>query len=232
MCAKFIRIPTIVIALTLVYGCGSSTWSDAQEADTYEAYQAYVEDNPEGEHITEAKKRADSRYWNSIKNDTTAAAFETYLDEFPGGRFRNEARKKFNQLSSTSTKARVTGSNIIIRSDHTTESPSAGVVAREGTIVQILEVYTSGNSSEAILKQDITVSNNGNQIKLPGGKAVRILEDRNDSVRASFSTPGYGAVQATISKDEIEAMSGNIWYKIHTSDDITGWIYGKFVEEL
>lgn len=232
MCAKFIRIPTIVIALTLVYGCGSSTWSDAQEADTYEAYQAYVEDNPEGERIAEAKERADSLYWNSIKNDSTANVFETYLDKFPNGQFRSEAQTKVDQLAGISTRGRVTGSNIIIRSNHTTESPSAGVVAKEGTIVQILERYTSGNSSEAILKRSITVVENGNRIKLTSGKAVRILEDRSDSVRASFSTPKYGTVQATISKDEIEAMSGNIWYKIHTNDDITGWIYGKFIEEL
>ncbi len=130
------------------------------------------------------------------------------------------------------TKARETGSSVIIRSDHTTESSSAGVVAKEGTIVQILDVYTAGNSNEAILKRSITVVKNEYHINLPSGKAIHILEDRRDSVRVSFSTTGYGIEEATISKDVIEAMSGQKWYKIHTTDNITGWIYGEFIEEI
>ncbi len=133
---------------------------------------------------------------------------------------------------SIATKARVTGSSVIIRSDHTTESSSAGVVAKEGTVVQILEVFTSGNSNEAILTHSVTVDKNGDRIRLPTGKAIHILDDRGDSVLASFSTTNYGAEEATISKDDIEAMSGQKWYKIHTGDNITGWIYGEFIEEL
>jgi hypothetical protein len=130
------------------------------------------------------------------------------------------------------TEGRVTGSNVIIRSDHTTESRSAGVVAKEGTKVQILDQYSTGDSKEAILKRDITIEKNGNQINLPQGKALKILSDRDDSVHASFSTPDYGSTEAIISKNDIEAMSGQKWYKIRTNDDITGWIYGKFIEEL
>lgn len=237
MYVKSIRIAVVIgifTGLGLMLGCSSSTWEDAQQADTYEAYQAYIEDNPEGEHVEEAQKRAENRYWNSVKDDTTAAAFEKYLEEFPDGEFQSEAQRKLNRISlgSLATEGRVTGSNVIIRSDHTTESSSAGVVAREGTKVQILDQYNSGDSKEAILKRDVTIVKNGNRINLPAGKAVRILADRNDSVHASFSTPDYGATEATISKDDIEAMSGERWYKIRTHDDITGWIYGKFIEEL
>lgn len=235
---KLIRIAHIsiaIIGLCFIYSCSSSTWEDAEQVDTHESYQAYIADNPEGEHVKEAKRRADNRYWDGIKNDTTAAAFETYLDEFPDGRFRSQAQTKRDRLASNgrmATNARVTGSNVIIRSDHTTTSASAGVVAKKGTIVQILDRYSSGNSNEAILSRNITVVSNGTRINLPGGKAINIRSDRNDSVRASFSTPDYGATEATISKDDIEAMSGETWYKIHTSDDITGWIYGKFIEEI
>jgi hypothetical protein len=232
---RFIAVATACIMLIGILGCSSSTWEDAEQADTHEAYQAYIADNPEGEHMEEAKRRADTRYWDDIKTDTTAAAFETYLDEFPDGQFRSQAQTKRDRFSSnggTATSARVTGSNVIIRSDHTTTSASAGVVARKGTIVKILDRYSTGNSDEAILKQGVTIVSNGTRINLPEGKAIDILSDRNDSVRASFSTPEYGATQATISKDAIEAMSGETWYKIRTNDEITGWIYGKFIEEI
>lgn len=224
-----------LFAVFLLAACSSSTtWEDAQETDTYEAYQAYMEDNPEGEHLEEARKRADNRYWNDIQNDTTAAPFEKYLAIFPDGAFRSQAQTKLNKiLSKTSaTEGRVTGSNVIIRSDHTTESQSVGVVAKEGTTVQILSQYNSANSNEAILKQNITVVSNGQQINLPEGKAIHIATDLGDSVQASFTTPDFGATKATISKNDIEAIGGERWYQIRTRDGITGWIYGKFIEEL
>src|SRR5699024_8530916 len=30
----------------MMFGCSSSTWEDAQQTDTYEAYQTYIDDNP------------------------------------------------------------------------------------------------------------------------------------------------------------------------------------------
>lgn len=234
MHATYIRVAILMITaagILQLAACSSATWEDAQEADTYEAYQAYIEANPNGEHIAKAQIRADSLYWNSIKNDTTAAAIQKYLDEFPNGEYRSEAQTKLRQLSPLATKGRVTGSSIIIRSDHTTESSSVGVVAKEGTVVQVLDQYSVGNSNEAILKRNLTVVKEGNQITLSNGKAMRILADRNDSVHVSFST-NYGAVETTVSKDNIEAMSGQTWYKIKTNDNIVGWIYGKFLEEL
>ena len=236
MYTKIRRIAVFIVlssGLTFAVGCSSSTWEETQKADTYKAYQGYIEDNPNGEHLEVAKKRSDSLYWTSIQNDTSAQSFKTYLSKFPGGKYQAKAQNKLDKLSSNNaTKGRVTGSNVIIRSDHTTESPSAGVVAKKGTIVQILDLYRVGNSNEAILKRNVTIVENGNKITLPEGKAVNILSDRSDSVKASFSTPNYGAIEASISKNNIEAISGQKWYKIKPNDNITGWIFGKFVEEL
>jgi hypothetical protein len=47
-------------------GFSSSTWEDAEQANTHEAYQTYIADNLDGEHVKEAKKRANSRYWDDI----------------------------------------------------------------------------------------------------------------------------------------------------------------------
>ncbi len=121
---------------------------------------------------------------------------------------------------------------MIIRSDHTTASSSAGVVANEGTVVEILDRYIAGNSVEAILKNAVTVEVRGERIQLPSGKAIRILSDQNESVRASFITTQFGRAEATIDKADIEPTEGQTWYKIRTTDGITGWIFGKFIEEL
>lgn len=224
----------LLFLILFVYGCNSYTWEDAQQTDTYEAYQTYIEENPEGEYVEEARNLAEVRYWESIQNDTTELAFTTYLNRFPNGQFRSEAEAKIDQLAreSLSSEGRVTGSNVIIRSNHTTESTSVGVVAREGTIVQILDFYSSENSKEAILSGDVSVVKNGQQINLTSGKAITILSDQIDSVRVSISGTQFGTVETIISKDQIEPMSGQKWYKITTRDDITGWIYGRFIEEL
>lgn len=217
-----------------MYGCNSYTWEDAQQADTYEAYQTYIEENPEGEFVEEARNLLELRYWESVKNDSTQSSFKTYLNRFPNGQFQSEAEEKLKQLAreNLASEGRVTGSNVIIRSDHTTHSSSVGVVAKEGTIVNILDFYSSGNSKEAILSNDITIVENGRQINLTSGKAVTILSDRVDSVQVSVSIAGQGTIEATISKEDIEPMSGERWYQITTRDSITGWIYGRFIEEL
>jgi hypothetical protein len=224
----------LLLPMFLLLGCNSFTWEDAQQEDTYEAYQTYIEENPEGEFVDEAQKLLELRYWESIRDDSGAAGFQTYLNRFPNGQFIIEAEEKIDQIerANLATEGRVTGSNVIIRSDHTTESTSVGVVAREGTIVEILDFYNSGNSKEAILSRDASFVQNGQQINLTSGKAVTILSDEIDSVRVSVSTAQYGTIEATISKESIEPMSGERWYEITTRDNITGWIYGKFIEEL
>jgi len=236
-CIRITVIFAVFIAINQLSGCTSgSDWDKAKQAGTYDAYQNYMEKNPGGKHFAEAEKRADSLYWKSIAGDTTATPFKTYLGKFPKGRFRHEAEAKIDQLTSDqakkSTKARVTGTNVIIRSDHTTSSTSVGVVAKEGTIVKILDRYTSENSDEAILKRAVSVEVHGERIHLPKGKAIRIMEDRQSSVRASVITTQFGRAEATIDKTDIEAIGGETWYKIRTTDNITGWIYGKFIEEI
>ena len=237
-CIRIAIMFAAIIAVNQLYGCNSrSSWDEAEQAGTYEAYQNYIEENPGDEYVAEAQERADSLYWESVAGDTTVDPFETYLEQFPEGRFRSEAQDKIDQLTpdsaeSIKTEARVTGSNVIIRSDHTTASPSAGVVAKEGPVVQILDRYISGNSVEAILIDAVTVKVRGKRIQLPKGKAIRVLEDQDESVRASFITSQFGRAEATIDKADIEATSGQTWYKIRTTDNITGWIYGKFIEEI
>lgn len=241
MLANYTRIVTvlvIVFGLILFVGCSSkTTWEEAEVAGTYEMYQNYIESNPDGQYLEEAQMKADSLYWESIAADTIVESFETYMEKFPEGRYQSEAQSKITQINQgppepLSTTARVTGSGVIIRSDHTTASSSAGVVAREGTVVEILDRYIAGNSVEAILKNDVTAEVRGQRIQLSAGKAIRILSDQNESVRASFSTQQFGRVEASIQKSDIEAIEGQTWYQIRTKDGITGWIFGKFIEEL
>jgi hypothetical protein len=232
---RIITAGIILMGLSQLFGCSKhESWKEAQKTDTYKSYHTYITDNPHGKHLAKAKSRADQRYWTSIKNDSSAKAFQKYLDKFPKGQFRDQAKTKVYQITGKglAAKARVTGSGVIIRSDHTTSSLSKGVVAKKGTVVQLLDQYKPAGNNGAILKQGVTVVVHGKRIYLAKGKAIHILTKRGDSVRASFITTEFGGAKAMISKDAIEAMSGQKWYKIRTNDGITGWIYGKYIQEL
>lgn len=232
----FIRLAAFICIGVMLIGCDdSTTWEAAQKANTYEAYQAYMTANPEGEHLAEAQKLAENSYWETIKKDTLSQSFQKYLQLFPKGSHKLKAEILLGQLSSgikMGAKARVTGSSVIIRGDHTTEASSVGVVAKEGTVVQVLDWYSVGANNEALLNQNITVVSQGQRFNLQQGKAVQVLSDLGDSLHVSFATPNSASVEAIISKDVIESMSGNMWYKIHTKDNITGWVYGEFIEQM
>jgi hypothetical protein len=232
---RIVAAGIILIGLSQLFGCSShESWKEAQKSDSYQAYHQYIKDNPDGSHLSEAKKRADQRYWESVKGDTTAKSFQKYLDKFPHGQFEDQAKAKIHRSSDQglAAKAHVTGSGVIIRSDHTTSSLSKGVVAKKGTVVQLLDQYSPNKSNGAILKHEVTVVVHGKHIKLDKGKAIHIRSKRGDSVRASFTTNEFGGSEAMISKDDIEAMSGQKWYKIRTTDGITGWLYGKYIKEI
>jgi hypothetical protein len=232
---RIVAAGIIFIGISQLWSCNShETWKNAQKSDTYQAYKKYIKDNPKGNHLAEAKKQADQHYWNSIKNDSTAKSFQQYLKLFPQGQFRSQAQAKVHRLThhGLAAKARVTGSGVIIRSDHTTSSLSKGVVAKKGTIVQLLGQYEPNSKNGAILKHTVTVVVHGRHIQLAKGKAIHILGRQGDSVKASFITNEFGSSEGLISKDDIQVMSGQKWYKIRTTDGITGWLYGKYIKEM
>src|SRR5690625_4261508 len=96
----------------------TTTWKEAQKKNTYKAYQTYIKAHPEGGHLAEAQKRAESSYWNSIKDDTLSRAYQKYLELLPNGAHKIKAKTRLTQ-GTLPTKAKVTGSSVIIRAGHT-----------------------------------------------------------------------------------------------------------------
>jgi hypothetical protein len=256
----FLKYASIVlIGVLLIFGgvklfgyiSERSSWKEAQETDNYESYVTYLNEYPTGNYADKAQNLAEVRYWNQIKNDSTPDSFDQYLEKFPDGIYELEALTKFNDLMSeekkaprgkvtantarrepTSKKARVTGSDVIIRSDHTTESEVAGLIEQRGSEVEILDEYYPENANEAILNRSITVYENGESMELIKGKAVSILSSRANDVRVSFAHEDHGRVTTTIDRDNLDGIGGQKWYQVRTADNTTGWIYGQFIEEL
>jgi hypothetical protein len=65
------------------------------------------------------------------------------------------------------------------------------------------------------------------------GKAVQVVGEIDDVYRISFvddrtRKTGY----ATIEPNNLEFISGELWYYVSTSSGKKGWVFGKYVERL
>ncbi|CAN5135838.1 hypothetical protein BH24PSE2_BH24PSE2_04290 [soil metagenome] len=97
-----------MLAVVLVVGCDRQpqAWEDASTDDTVAAYDAYLEDYPDGEHAAEARARrdmlAESQAWNKAQSADTPEAYETYLENHASGPHAAEARERLAKVESES----------------------------------------------------------------------------------------------------------------------------------
>ena len=80
---------TAALALSTV-GCGSP-FADAQEADTIEAYEAFLAANPSSPYTLQAQTRLEELYLGKARDEKTLEAYDTYLEKFPEGALRAKA---------------------------------------------------------------------------------------------------------------------------------------------
>jgi len=132
--------------------------------------------------------------------------------------------------------AKITGGSVHLRRDHSTTAGSLGLIGG-GEIVEIIDQYApEGNYSEAILKTPVKFyyeNSSAVAFTLVKGKAVQVVGEIDDVYRISFvddrtRKTGY----ATIEPNNLEFISGELWYYVSTSSGKKGWVFGKYVERL
>ena len=150
----------------------------------------------------------------------------------------SEVKIKNNAVQSIFTiNARVIGSAVQLRQEHSTTAKSLKSMKKNDLIQIIEEFIPNGNYGEAILiqKTDFYDEYYGSlSFSLPKGKAV-MVEGRADGDSYSITyldvktkRKGY----AKISSNLLEFISGKAWYRIKRDDGMTGWVYSEFVERL
>lgn len=72
---------TLIVGATALAACGPSPWEEARTADTIEALDAFVAQNPESEHVGEAMARIDA-LWQARWDDVAAANTRSEYVEF------------------------------------------------------------------------------------------------------------------------------------------------------
>ncbi|MBA3563981.1 MAG: hypothetical protein H0W33_08230 [Gammaproteobacteria bacterium] len=97
-----------MLAGVLVAGCDRQpqAWEDASTEDTVAAYDAYLEDYPDGEHAAEARARrdslAESQAWEEAQAADTPDAYEAYLADHESGPHAADARDLVAEASAAS----------------------------------------------------------------------------------------------------------------------------------
>ncbi|TVQ89426.1 MAG: hypothetical protein EA397_15315 [Deltaproteobacteria bacterium] len=78
-----------LILLLLLIGCDN--FAEVRAADTIEAYEAYLETNPEGRTALEARTRLETLYIERARSERTLEAYDAYRERFPKGSFAKAA---------------------------------------------------------------------------------------------------------------------------------------------
>lgn len=133
--------------------------------------------------------------------------------------------------------ARVTGSAVQLREDHSTTAQSIKSMKKNDLLVVLEEFTPQDNYGEAILiqKTDFFDEYYGSfSFSLPKGKAV-MVEGQVEGNRCRISYMDIKTKKkgfAKIDRNLLEFISGKPWYKVRREDGMTGWVYSEFVEIL
>lgn len=135
--------------------------------------------------------------------------------------------------SASSGRGRIVGDNVIVRYANTVQSAKMGVFF-SGEIVTILQKQSPGASNEAIINQDVTLTEAGFTFTLPKGKAVVMRQNnwRNNTYEIIIQHPEKGEIYAIIDGKFLDKTNGELWYRVRRGSGEEGWVFGKFLEEI
>ncbi|MCO4747525.1 MAG: hypothetical protein KC912_22180 [Proteobacteria bacterium] len=97
------RIALILAITATLIGCDN--FSAVQKADTIEAYETYIADNPESRMMLQADTRLQELYLKKAKEDGTLEGYDAYVQKFPEGIYVEKAMKEREEFLWTWAKA-------------------------------------------------------------------------------------------------------------------------------
>jgi len=86
----------LLVALFFVGACDN--FHDVQKADTIEAYQAYMAENPTSQYRFQAEVRLEELMLAKADKDKTLESYDAYLEAYPKGHYLEKALKKREQF--------------------------------------------------------------------------------------------------------------------------------------
>jgi hypothetical protein len=138
----------------------------------------------------------------------------------------------FAQAQSSSMPGYITGDDVFLRADHTTQSKAITTLDKGQHIFIISSYRPKGNDNEAILRVNTDFYDEDYGVKifsLPKGKAVVVNGLEKDMYRISFRNDKSGRTGfARIDTHRLEFIGGETWYYVEVNNK-KGWVFGKYV---
>ncbi len=96
-----ITIASLAVLGLALAGCENeyTAYDEAKAANTAEAYEAFIEQYPDGVNVSDAKVRLETLDWNAATEADTAEAYEQYLEKHPDGDHVTQARLEAPKLA-------------------------------------------------------------------------------------------------------------------------------------
>lgn len=95
------RSISALLVAALMVACSSETdrWAKATQADTAEAYSAFLAKYPTSVHHADALERMEDRRWTEVQAADSLDALNEYIKEYPNAKYAADARKAVKDYS-------------------------------------------------------------------------------------------------------------------------------------
>jgi hypothetical protein len=88
----------VILAVSFLSGCEQREFQKAKQANTVEAYNAFLGKYPNSKLASEANAAIEGLEWEKATTADTIAAYQGYMTKYPTGKFASEATVKIAEL--------------------------------------------------------------------------------------------------------------------------------------
>ena len=130
--------------------------------------------------------------------------------------------------------ALITGTDIIMRSEHSTKSKIVGSFKEAGEKITLLDTYTSKKQTILIKNEVIVNDRKGQGNILSKGKSVKIIsinEEPPVEILISFITKNGETKEGVVPENALDYINES-WYKVKRDNGEIGWVFGKFIKMI
>jgi hypothetical protein len=153
----------------------------------------------------------------------------TLISTYETNKIELEKNDEKNSKSAT-----ITGTDIIIRNEHSTKSEIIGSFKKAGEKVVILETYTSKKQTVLIKNKTIVIDREGEENTLQDGKSVKIIAINEESpieILISFKNKKGEIKEGLVSENDLDYINES-WYQVKRDNGEIGWVFGKFIKMI
>uniref|UniRef100_UPI0012ED592E tetratricopeptide repeat protein n=1 Tax=Desulfosarcina cetonica TaxID=90730 RepID=UPI0012ED592E len=88
---KWLFVISLIIMIFI--GCAGGAFRTAQEKNTVEAYNKFIQEYGDSKFAPQAKKMREDLKFSNAKKENTISGYDRYLKEYPKGTFVSEVNK-------------------------------------------------------------------------------------------------------------------------------------------